>query len=828
MAEPLKSFNMKVLKFGGSSVASPERILSVIEIVKPYLDKGEINALVVSAFGGITDLLIQASTAALSGKDEFKTHLAKVDQRHLDAVRGLIGMQRQSGIIAQVKVVINELEDVLHGIYLVRERTPRTLDFIMSFGERLSAYIISEAFKDKGIDAAFLDARKVVRTDNHFGNAKVDFETTDRQIREYFKASKGLQVITGFIGSSPTDETTTLGRSGSDYTAAIFGSALNAKSLEIWTDVDGMMTADPRKVRKAFTVPEMTYSEAMELSHFGAKVIFPATMRPVMSRSIPIWIKNTFNPAFAGTCIHENANGHEHAIKGISSMGAISLLSVEGSGLLGVVGTSRRLFGVLASEKINVILISQASSEHSICLAVETKHAVQAKRMIEQEFQYEIKNGEMDEVFTEDGLSIIAIVGEGMKHNPGTSGRMFNSLGKSGINVHAIAQGSSELNISAVIREEDTSKALNVLHEAFFLSDRKVLNMFLAGTGLIGNTLLKMIARQKDKLSEQNAIEINLVGVSNSRKMLFDEHGIDPSIALDRLLNEGIELDALAFREKIKTLNLSNSIFVDCTSSESVADYYRDLLNSNISIVTPNKKANSGNYSRYADLKAVAQKRGAKFLYETNVGAGLPVISTLNDLLLSGDRVIRIEAVLSGTLNFIFSSFALGKHFSTIVEEAREKGFTEPDPRDDLNGRDVARKILILARETGLKLEFDTVEIENLVPAELQKVESVDEFMKLLPKYDAHFEKLRSDAAAYGEKLRYMAVLDENGVKTQLAGVGQQHPFFSLAGSDNIILITTERYNERPMVIRGPGAGAEVTAAGVFADIIRIANYADR
>jgi aspartokinase/homoserine dehydrogenase 1 len=817
---------MKVLKFGGSSVGSPERILSVIEIVKPYLERDEINALVVSAFGGITDQLIEASTAALSGKEEFKTHLAKIDQRHLDAVRGLVAMQRQSSILAQVRVVINELEDVLHGIFLVRERTPRILDFIMSFGERLSAYIISEAFRDRGIAADFLDARKVIRTDTHFGNAKVDFAVSNRQIEDHFRTSKSLQVITGFIGSSETGETTTLGRSGSDYTAAIFAAALKADSLEIWTDVDGMMTADPRKVRKAFTVPEMTYSEAMELSHFGAKVIFPATMQPVMSRATPIWIKNTFNPAFAGTCIHGNANGKALAIKGISSMAGVSLLSVEGSGLLGVVGTSKRLFGVLASEKINVILISQASSEHSICLAVETKHASRAKAMIEQEFQYEIKGGEMDEVYAEGGLSIIAIVGEGMKHNPGTSGRMFNSLGKSGINIHAIAQGSSELNISAVIREEDTSKALNVLHEAFFLSDRKVLNLFLAGTGLIGNTLLKMIGRQKDHLSSNNAIEINIVGLSNSRKMLFDEHGIDPVTALDKLLADGTSLDPRAFLDQIKTLNLSNSIFVDCTSSESVADYYLELLNSNISIVTPNKKANSGDYKRYSALKQAAQKRGVKFLYETNVGAGLPVINTLNDLLLSGDKVIKIEAVLSGTLNYIFSSFALGKSFSAIVGEARAKGFTEPDPRDDLNGMDVGRKALILAREAGVKLEIDQVQIQNLVPKDLMKVKSVEEFMTMLPKFDSHFEKLRSDAAANNEKLRYMAVLDDTGVKTELAGVNTQHPFYSLAGSDNIILITTERYNERPMVIRGPGAGAEVTAAGVFADIIRIANYA--
>ncbi|HZY78706.1 MAG TPA: bifunctional aspartate kinase/homoserine dehydrogenase I [Cyclobacteriaceae bacterium] len=817
---------MKVLKFGGSSVASPERISSVIEIVKPYIKAGEINALVVSAFGGITDQLIQASTAALSGKEEYKSHLAKIDQRHLDAVRGLISMQRQSSILAQVKVVINELEDVLHGIYLVRERTLRTLDFIMSFGERLSAYIISEAFRDKGIDAGFLDARKVVRTDNNFGYARVDFATTDRQVDEYFKANKGLQVITGFIGSSETGETTTLGRSGSDYTAAIFAAALKADSLEIWTDVDGMMTADPRKVLKAFTVPEMTYAEAMELSHFGAKVIFPATMQPVMSRSIPIWIKNTFNPTFAGTCIHGDANGKDLAIKGISSMGGVSLLSVEGSGLLGVVGTSRRLFGVLAAEKINVILISQASSEHSICLAIETNHVAKAKAKIEQEFQYEIKGGEMDEVYTENGLSIIAIVGEGMKHNPGTSGRMFNSLGKSGINIHAIAQGSSELNISAVIREEDTSKALNVLHEGFFLSDRKVLNLFLAGTGLIGNTLLKMIGTQREHLSNENAIEVNLVGVSNSRKMLFDERGIDPQNGLERLLEEGTSLDPRSFLDKIKSLNLSNSIFVDCTSSESVAEYYHELLNENISIVTPNKKANSGHYERYAALKAVARKRGVKFLYETNVGAGLPVINTLNDLLLSGDKVIRIQAVLSGTLNYIFSSFVLGKSFSAIVGEARTKGFTEPDPRDDLNGMDVGRKILILAREAGVKLEINDVKIENLVPKELTKVKSVDEFMSQLPKFDSHFEGLRADAATRGEKLRYMAVLDDSGVRTELTGVNQQHPFYSLSGSDNIILITTERYNERPMVIRGPGAGAEVTAAGVFADIIRIANYA--
>lgn len=817
---------MKVLKFGGSSVANPQRIESVIDIVRPSWEEGTVSAIVVSAFGGVTDMLIRASSAALSGADEFRVILNEITARHLDAVRALISMQRQSGILAQTKVVLNELEDVLHGIYLVKERTPRTLDFIMSFGERLSAYLIAEAFRDKGFPADYVDARELVKTDDHFGSAKVNFNTTDALIAKHWSQSKSLHIITGFIGSSDSGETTTLGRSGSDYTAAIFAAALKATSLEIWTDVDGMMTADPRKVKKAFTVKEMSYAEAMELSHFGAKVIFPSTMQPVMARSIPIWIKNTFNPTFPGTCIHENANGKEMVIKGISSMASISLLSVEGSGLLGVVGTSRRLFGVLGTEKINVILISQASSEHSICLAVETSSVTRAKNAIEKEFTYEIRGGEMDEVVVQRDLAIIAIVGEGMKHNPGTSGRMFNSLGKNGVNIYAIAQGSSELNISAVIRESDTSKALNSLHEAFFLSDRKIVNLFMAGTGLIGGTLLKMVAAQRKHLSETNALEINIVGLSNSRKMLFDVDGLDPATGAQSVLEKGEPHDAEAFFRRIIDYNLSNSIFVDCTSSEEVSDQYKALLQSNVSIVTPNKKANSGKQVKYGELRREAQKRGVRFLYETNVGAGLPIINTLNDLLLSGDKVLRIEAVLSGTLNFIFSTFKEGSSFSEIVREAKSKGYTEPDPRDDLNGMDVARKMLILARETGVKMEIDQVQVENLVPERLRKAKSVDEFLDGLGAYDKDYEATLRSASLRNEKLRYMAVLDNGSVMTKLTTVNASHPFYSLSGSDNMILITTERYNERPMVIRGPGAGAEVTAAGVFADIIRIANYA--
>ncbi len=813
---------MKVLKFGGSSVATPARIQAVIEIVKPYLH-GEV-AVVFSAFGGVTDTLIHVSQLALEGNLEYKTQLIEIEKRHLGAVRELIDIHKQSGILAQVKFMINELEDVLHGVYLVKERTTRTLDYVMSFGERLSAYIIGEAFKDRGLSAEFLDARKVVRTDAHFGNAKVDFETTSKLILEHFKHHESVQIITGFIATAESGETTTLGRSGSDYTAAIFAGALRATDLEIWTDVDGMMTADPRKVKKAFTVPQMSYEEAMELSHFGAKVIFPATMQPAMVNKIPIWIKNTFNPTFKGTVIHsESTNGK--MIKGISSMNDVSLLSLQGSGLLGVVGASMRLFATLARENVNVILISQASSEHSICFAVEKASAFRAKTAIEKEFQYEIRSEEIDRLHIENELAIVAVVGDGMKHTPGTSGRMFSALGKNGVNVMAIAQGSSERNISAVIPQSDAAKALNALHEAFFLSDRRVLNIFLVGTGLIGKSLVDMIEDQFGKLATENRLEINVVAVANSTKMLFEEEGLELKSCIENMKAHGESMSMQNFFDTMSSLNLPNSVFVDCTSSTDVIEFYEPILSANISIVTPNKKANSGSMEDYKKLKSTAFKRGVKFLYETNVGAGLPVINTMNDLTLSGDKVMLIEAVLSGTLNYIFSSFEEGKKFSDVVKEAKAKGYTEPDPRDDLNGMDVARKILILSRESGLTMELEDIKVEDLVPESCRGEMSIDTFFTSLEKHDADFEKLRKEAADKNQKLRYMAVLDKDKVKIQLGSVDAKHPFYSLSGSDNIILLTTERYHDRPMVIRGPGAGATVTAAGVFADIIRIGNY---
>lgn len=812
---------MKVLKFGGSSIATPERIKSVLNIIKSYLPS-EV-ALVFSAYGGVTDQLIHVSRLALSGDVEYKTILQQLEDRHLDVVRILLRIEKQSSVLAHVKIRFNELAEILHGVFLVKERTHRTLDYIMSFGERLSAYTISEACIDHGIAAEYLDARTVIHTNNQFGNALVDFTTTNKHIKEYFQQHPSIQIITGFIATSETGETTTLGRSGSDYTAAIIAGALRATDLEIWTDVDGMMTADPRIVKEAFTVPEMSYEEAMELSHFGAKVIFPSTMRPVLSHNIPIWIKNTFHPEVRGTRI-SNLSTNEKLIKGISSISNISLLNIQGSGMVGVVGVSMRLFASLAHEKINVILISQASSEHSICIAVGSEYAAQAKRALEKEFENEMRNKVIDDIVVTENLSIVAVVGDGMKHRSGSSGRMFSALGKNGINVVAIAQGSSERNISAVIEQVDVAKALNVLHEAFFLSDRKTTNLFLIGVGLIGSTLIKQLLDQQSKLLRENHLAFKLIGVANSRKMLFNARGFVFNSVMSELEMSDEAMDLPVFLEKMMRLNLPNSVFIDCTSSEVISNKYPSILAANISIVTPNKKANSGAYSEYLHLRETAFKKGVRFLYETNVGAGLPVINTLNDLVLSGDAVLKIEAVLSGTLNFIFSSFNGKQAFSEIVTEAKAKGYTEPDPRDDLSGVDVARKILILAREAGHTLELSDISVQNLVPDECRNAKSVDDFFTQLKSHDAYWENLRKSAEEKNQKLRYCALLENGKARVALAAVDRDHPFYQLAGSDNILLLSTERYHDRPMVIRGPGAGAAVTAAGVFADIIRIAN----
>lgn len=815
---------MKILKFGGSSVANTQNIRKVFEILKSAHQSDEI-AVVFSAFGGVTEILLKSAEKAMMGDRSYIDQIKAQEERHFDIVKELIPIQLQSAVLTFVKVRFNELEDLYHGIFLIKECSPRTIDYVGSFGERLSAYILAEALKVEGYPAIYLDARTVIRTNDRFGNAKVDFPMTNDLILDFFHQNPGLKVITGFIASTEKGVTTTLGRSGSDYTAAIFASALQADSLEIWTDVSGVMTADPRLVYTSFTIPQLTYSEAKELSHFGAKVIFPATMQPAMKKGIPIYIKNTFDPGNPGTLI----NGDHPAgklIKGISSMSGISLLNIEGTGLIDVVDVSKRVFGALADASINVVLISQASSEHSVCVAIRTAEAPKAKEAIEKEFHFEIRNGEMDPVVVVSEMAIVAAVGENMKHNPGASGRMFQSLGRNNVNVYAIAQGSSELNISAVVSQADLQKALNVLHEAFFLSDNKVLHLFLVGVGLIGKALIKMIANQREKLQSENDLDIQVHGIANSRFMAFHEDGFDlKNCPEPQDAEDSRPMDLEKFISQMEEMNFSNSVFVDCTASQEVADIYERVLEGSVPIVTPNKKANSGSLDKYKELKKLAYKRGVKFLYETNVAAGLPVINTLQDLILSGDKVIRIEAVLSGSMNFIFSEFEKGIPFSEVVKQAKEKGYTEPDPRDDLSGMDVARKILILGREAEQDLHFEDISIQSMVPEDCVKTKDVEEFFGKLKAHDSEFEEILNQAKEKGEKLRFMAVLESGKAKVGLNSLDASHPFYTLKGSDNMILFTTERYHDFPMIIRGPGAGADVTAAGVFADVIRLGNY---
>ncbi len=636
---------------------------------------------------------------------------------------------------------------------------------------------------------------------------------------------KTVQIITGFIASTSNNETTTLGRGGSDYSASIFAAALKANEIEIWTDVDGVLTADPKKVKKAFPLQSLTYEEAMELSHFGAKVIHPPTMHPAMEKKIPIRIKNTFNSSFAGTIINGKSSPNNFSIKGISSIDDIALIRIQGSGMVGVAGIAQRIFSALAAKKINIIMITQASSEHSLCLAVLPRFAVNAKKALHDEFHYEIKERLINDPIVESNLSIIAVVGENMRKTPGISGRVFQALGKNGINIVAIAQGSSELNISAVIGRENEAKALNALHDAFFLSIAKTVNLYIVGTGLIGGTLLRQIQQQEDFLAKEYLLNVKVIALANRRKMLIDKSSID-AIQWDSTISQkGVKTNLDIFIDEMKKHNLPNSIFVDCTASEAVADRYLEILDSSISVVTPNKRANSKNYKYYEQLKYSALKHNVKFLYETNVGAGLPIISTINDLVSSGDKVSKIEGVLSGTLSYLFSSFTKGKKFSNIVKEAREKGFTEPDPREDLNGLDVARKLLIMAREIGLKMELKDMKVESLIPKPALKSKSVADFFLKLKDHDHEFEARRKKAEDKGNVLRYIARLENGKAEISLQEVDSNHPFYSLSGSDNIFAFTTKHYQSMPIVIKGPGAGADVTSAGVFADIIRISNF---
>ena len=816
---------MKVLKFGGTSVGSVESIKQVIQILEKNLTEGERIAVVFSAMGGATNRLIEIGRMAAAGNQEYFELLKAVEERHFATIRGLINVKQQSSTFANVKGLFNELEDILRGVSLIRELTARTMDLIMSFGERLSTTIITETLKNKGVNAEFCDSRKLIHTNSHFGMADVNFELTNRHILEHFAKASALQCITGFIGSNTEGITTTLGRGGSDYTASIIGAALDAQVIEIWTDVDGMMTADPRKVTNAFTIPSISYAEAMELSHFGAKVIYPPSLQPAFAKNIPLKVLNTFNTDFTGTLVSRSANGKEYAITGISSIDDMALVNIQGSGMIGVAGISARLFTTLSDNNISVILISQASSEHSICFTIDPRNAERAREVLEKAFENEMTSGDIDSISIEKNVSIIAIVGEGMRKSSGVSGKLFSVLGKNGINIIATAQGSSELNISVVISKNDLSKALNAIHGVFFLSETRSLNLFIVGVGLIGGTLLEQIRSQSAYLSDEKFLKLNIVGLSNTKKMLLEPNGVPYDQWRDELDTHGVKTSIPAFVQRIVELNLPNSVFVDCTSDKDIVQHYETLLDASISVVTPNKVANSGRYSEYQRLQRTALQRGVKFLYETNVGAGLPIINTIQGLMASGDKFIKIEAILSGTLSYIFNTFGPQVSFANVVREAKAMGYTEPDPRDDLSGTDVARKILILAREVGVPLEPEDVNIAQLLPDNCLKAPTVESFFAELESSNDYFENLLNEAKAKNGVLRYIATLENNHATVQLRTVDAKHPFYNLSGSDNIVSFTTERYKDRPLVVKGPGAGAEVTASGVFADIMSISSY---
>lgn len=814
---------MKVLKFGGTSVGTVDSINQVIRIIS---ENNQPLAVVYSAMGGVTNKLIEIGNLAAKGDTKYLDILQIIEERHFNVIRSLVDVKSQSSIIAKIKGNFNEIEDLLKGITYIRELSERTMDLLLSFGERLSTQIITFALNERGINSEYVDARTIIKTNSDFGFAEVDFESTNSLINNLLNTQKQVYCITGFIASNQENITTTLGRGGSDYTASIVGAALDSEVIEIWTDVNGMMTADPRKVKNAFTIPDISYSEAMELSHFGAKVIYPPSLVPAFIKSIPIKVLNTFESNHSGTTISKEINQKAYSITGISSIDEISLVNLQGNGMIGVAGVSAKLFGLLAENKISVILISQASSEHSICFAVDPKSAENVRSILDNGFKTEILNGDIENISIQNNLSIIAVVGEGMKSSSGTSGKLFSVLGKNGINVIATAQGSSELNISVVIKKKDISKALNAIHETFFEIDGFTLNLYLVGpSGQIGKTLLKQIAQQSAYLKKEKNLNIKLTGLANTKKMLLDSNGIALENWKENLDTAGEKINLSEFITDIQMLNLANSIFVDCSADKDIVQYYYPLLDSNISIVTPNKVANSGTYEEYLALRNIAKKRNVKFLYETNVGAGLPLINTLQGLINSGDRIHKIEAVLSGTLSFIFNNFAAGLKFVDVVKEAKAKGFTEPDPRDDLSGTDVARKILILARESGIKLEFKEVENIPLLSSEAMAAKTVDDFYEVLEKENNQYETLLNNALEKGEVLRFIASLENGKAKLGLTSVGKSHPFYNLAGSENIVSFTTERYFNNPLVIKGPGAGAEVTAMGVFADIISLSSF---
>jgi bifunctional aspartokinase / homoserine dehydrogenase 1 len=812
---------MKVLKFGGSSVANADNIKKVVAVINQSQYQQAI--VVVSALGGVTDLLLQLGADAANAKEDYKNHIAALEKRHLDTVQQLLPINNQSACISKVKQHFNELEDLCEGVFRLGELSNRTKDRIVSFGELLSSKIIFYYAQAIGLPIEWLDSRTLITTNSNYTFAAVDFVATEKNIQQAIQSnSKQLFIAPGFIASDANGFTTTLGRGGSDYTAAIFGSAITATAVEIWTDVTGMMTADPRWVPNAKTIPHTSYREAMELSHFGAKVIYPPTIQPAMNKNIPIWVKNTFEPNEAGTLIENKPSAEGEIITGISSINQVALLSLEGSGMVGIPGFSKRLFEALASEKINVILITQSSSEHSICVAVNTVDADKAKAVVDKAFEIELQQQKLEPLKIETELSVIALVGDKMKSHTGIAGKMFYALGRNGINIRAIAQGSSERNISAVVALTDIKKAVNVLHEAFFETTYKQLNVFIVGAGNVGGKLIDQIVQQQQYLLDNLNLQIRITGIANSKKMLFANNGneIDASQWQQHLqAAQPMQMDA--FIQTIVDKNLRNSVFVDVTANADVAMVYEQLLTKNIAVVACNKIAASYKFNHYKKLKQLSKEYNTPFLFETNVGAALPIIGTLNDLVKSGDRIIKMQAVLSGTLNFVFNNYDATKPFATVVKQAQDEGYTEPDPRLDLGGTDVMRKIMILARESGVPMEMDQIENNPFLP-ESCFAGTVADFYNEMEKHEAHFATLYNEAAAKNCKLKFVATYENGKAAVGLQHIPAESDFYHLYGKDNLVLFYTQRYPLQPMVVKGAGAGADVTASGVFADIMRV------
>ena len=809
---------MKVMKFGGTSVGSVESILRVKRIVEA---RQEPVIVVVSALGGITDKLIQTSRMAASGDAAYENEFREIVSRHVEMVKRVFAeFDAQMVVQRQVGELLNELKDIFQGIYLIKDLSQKTSDTIVSYGERLSSLIAAQL-----TGAQWFDSRQFIKTEKKYSKHVLDTDLTNRLVRETFRDLPGLSLVPGFIATDKTTgDVTNLGRGGSDYTAAIIAAALDADSLEIWTDVDGFMTADPRVISTAYTINELSYVEATELCNFGAKVVYPPTIYPVCHKNIPILIKNTFNPEGAGTIIkREVSDPQSKAIKGISSINDTSLITVQGLGMVGVIGVNYRIFKALAKNGISVFLVSQASSENSTSIGVRNADADLACEVLTTEFAKEIEMGEISPIQAEKNLATVAIVGENMKHTPGIAGKLFGTLGRNGINVIACAQGASETNISFVVDSKSLRKSLNVIHDSFFLSEYQVLNLFICGIGTVGGSLIEQIHSQRQKLMQENGLQLNVVGIADASHSLFCREGIDLANFREELQQKGQPSNTEVLRDGIIAMNIFNSVFVDCTASADVAAIYKELLLHNVSVVAANKIAASSAYDNYRELKQIARQRGVKYLFETNVGAGLPIINTINDLIHSGDKILKIEAVLSGTLNYIFNKLSADVPFSKAIRMAQLERYSEPDPRIDLSGKDVIRKLVILAREAGYRLEQEDVEKHLFVPDDFFRG-TLDDFWQKVPTLDDQFELRRRILEEEGKHWRFVARLEDGKASVGLAEVGRDHPFYGLESSNNIILLTTERYHDYPMMIQGYGAGAGVTAAGVFADIMSIAN----